>query len=84
MTHLRMVTFALVLLIIVHFAVARTRDLGAISTHQKRFLGCAVFGKRCLGLFGKSCCGDLVCNTTSGKCVRKGSSTSWLHDRNGR
>ncbi len=47
-------------------------------------LGCAKAGKRCSGLFGKSCCGGLVCNATIKKCVRKGSPISWLGDRNGK
>lgn len=49
-----------------------------------RLFSCAKAGKKCSGLFGKSCCSGLVCNTTSKKCVCKGSSTSWLCDRNGK
>ncbi|CAF1014600.1 unnamed protein product [Adineta ricciae] len=45
---------------------------------------CAKQGKRCSGFFGKSCCSGMKCHSTSGKCVPRGSPTSWLGDRNGK
>ena len=48
------------------------------------FFGCAKIGSRCTGALSKSCCTGSSCNRTSGKCVTKGSATSWLGDRNGK
>ena len=63
-----------------HFAI----DRSVIKVDEFRFFGCARIGKKCSGFWSKSCCGGLVCHRTTRKCVRKGSSTSWLGDRNGK
>jgi hypothetical protein len=57
-----------------------------IQLYKFRLLtGCAKVGSKCgTGLFGKSCCGSNVCNTTIKKCVAKGGGTSWVMDRNGK
>jgi len=57
-----------------------------IQLYKFRLLtGCAKLGSKCgTGLFGKSCCGRNVCNTTIKKCVAKGGGTSWVMDRNGK
>ncbi|CAF1431692.1 unnamed protein product [Rotaria sp. Silwood1] len=84
MANIRIFVFLLVLLIIVNCALTQARDVNSFSHREKRLFACAAIGKRCSGVFGKSCCGGLVCHRTWGKCVRKGSATSWLGDRNGK
>ncbi|CAF0979389.1 unnamed protein product [Rotaria sordida] len=84
MANVRIFAFLLILLIIVNCVLAREGDSDDVHHREKRLFYCAKAGKKCSGRFGKSCCGGLVCNRTSGKCVRKGSPTSWLGDRNGK
>ncbi|CAF2581741.1 unnamed protein product [Rotaria sp. Silwood2] len=84
MANVRIFAFLLVLLIIVNCALVQAQDFDDILHREKRLFTCAKMGKKCSGVLSKSCCGGLVCNRTSGKCVRKGSGTSWLSDRNGK
>ncbi|UJR13718.1 hypothetical protein I4U23_000729 [Adineta vaga] len=81
---MRFSALLLVVLIVLYGTLISGRTIETIHSREKRLFSCAKVGKKCTGFFGKSCCGGTVCHSTFGKCVRRGSSTSWLGDRNGK
>ncbi|CAF0952666.1 unnamed protein product [Adineta ricciae] len=84
MNAIRICILLVIVLIVVNCTLVYGRSVETSVHREKRLFSCAKQGKRCSGLFGKSCCSGMKCHSTSGKCVPRGSPTSWLGDRNGK